>query len=427
MDAIRVRGGRPLRGRVRISGAKNAALPILCATLLSDGQSRLRNVPDLRDIATTAALLRFLGRAVTVAAPEVVVEAGDAVRPEAPYELVKQMRASVLVLGPLVARFGRAKVSLPGGCAIGARPIDQHLKGLEAMGCTITLERGYVIAEGPGGGGRLRGAEVCFDMPTVTGTENLMMAAALARGRTTLVNCAREPEVEELGRILNKMGAQVDGAGTDVIHIVGRDRGALEPFDHAIIPDRIEAGTYMVAAAAVDDSDVVLDHVELGDLEALVSKLRAAGALVEREGESVRVRREGRLRPASITTAPHPGFPTDMQAQFLVLMAMAKGESVISETIFENRFMHVPELQRMGASIALRGNTAVVQGVPKLYGASVMATDLRASASLVIAGLLAEDETEVRRVYHIDRGYEHIEQKFQGLGADMERVKGAES
>jgi UDP-N-acetylglucosamine 1-carboxyvinyltransferase len=233
--------------------------------------------------------------------------------------------------------------------------------------------------------------------------------------------------VEELGRILNKMGAQVDGAGTDVIHIVGRDRGALEPFDHAIIPDRIEAGTYMVAAAAVDDSDVVLDHVELGDLEALVSKLRAAGALVEREGESVRVRREGRLRPASITTAPHPGFPTDMQAQFLVLMAMAKGESVISETIFENRFMHVPELQRMGASIALRGNTAVVQGVPKLYGASVMATDLRASASLVIAGLLAEDETEVRRVYHIDRGYEHIEQKFQGLGADMERVKGAES
>jgi UDP-N-acetylglucosamine 1-carboxyvinyltransferase len=428
MDAIRIRGGNaPLRGTVRISGAKNAALPILCATLLSDGASRLRNVPALRDIETTAALLRFLGRDVKVAAPEVEVAAGSQVRPEAPYELVKQMRASVLVLGPLVARFGRAKVSLPGGCQIGARPIDQHLKGLESLGCTIRLERGYVIAEGPGGGGRLRGNEVCFDIPTVTGTENLMMAAALAKGRTTLVNCAREPEVEELGRVINKMGAEVDGAGTDVIHITGSERGELAPFDHAIISDRIEAGTYMVAAAVTEGGDVILEGAELADLEALVAKMRAAGVEIASEGHSVRVRRRGPLRAVHMTTAPHPGFPTDMQAQFLVLMSLARGESVISETIFENRFMHVPELQRMGASIALRGNTAVVQGVDRLYGASVMATDLRASASLVIAGLVAEDETEVRRVYHIDRGYERIEEKLRGLGARIERIRGAES
>jgi UDP-N-acetylglucosamine 1-carboxyvinyltransferase len=427
MDAIRIRGGAPLRGSVAISGAKNAALPILCATLLSDGASRLRNVPALRDIDTTAALLRFLGRQVRVAAPEVDVAAGSDVRPEAPYELVKQMRASVLVLGPLVARFGHAKVSLPGGCAIGARPIDQHLKGLEAMGCNIRLERGYVIAQGPGGGGRLRGNEVYFDIPTVTGTENLMMAAALARGRTTLVNCAREPEVEELGRVLNKMGAEVDGAGTDVIHIKGSERGELAPFDHAIIPDRIEAGTYMVAAAIAEGADVVVAGAELADLEALVVKMRASGVEITSEGQNVRVRRTGPLRAVNVTTAPHPGFPTDMQAQFLVLMALSHGESVISETIFEHRFQHVPELQRMGASVFLRGNTAVVQGVEKLYGASVMATDLRASASLVIAGLAAEDETEVRRVYHIDRGYERIEEKLRRLGAKIERVKGAEA
>ena len=424
MDAIRVRGGATLRGHVRISGAKNAALPILCATLLSDGESRLRNVPALRDIDTTAALLRFLGRGVDVRAPEVTVAAGHDVRPEAPYELVKQMRASVLVLGPLLARFGRAKVSLPGGCAIGARPIDQHLKGLEAMGAKIALERGYVIAEGPAGG-RLRGAEVYFDIPTVTGTENLMMAAALAKGRTTLLNCAREPEVEELGRILNKMGAEVDGAGTDVIHIVGKEPGTLEPFDHAIIPDRIEAGTYMVAAAATG-GDLVLEGAELSDLEPLVAKMRQAGVSVENVERGIRVKRSGDLRAVNVTTAPHPGFPTDMQAQFLMLMCLAQGESVITETIFENRFMHVPELQRMGASIALRGNTAVVQGVPRLYGASVMATDLRASASLVVAGLVAEGETEVRRVYHLDRGYEHIEEKLGGVGADIQRVKNAE-
>ncbi|NOU33144.1 MAG: UDP-N-acetylglucosamine 1-carboxyvinyltransferase [Polyangiaceae bacterium] len=428
MDAILIRGNnQPLRGRVRVSGAKNAALPILCATLLSDGESRLRNVPALRDIDTTAALLRFMGRNVEVNAPEVRVLAGSDVRPEAPYELVKQMRASVLVLGPLVARFGRAKVSLPGGCAIGARPIDQHLKALEAMGCTIRLDRGYVIAEGPSGGGRLKAAEVCFDLPTVTGTENIMMAAALAKGRSTLLNCAREPEVEELGRILNKMGCEVDGAGTDVIHIKGAEPGSLAPFDHAIIPDRIEAGTYMVAAAMHEGSDVILDGAELSDMEALVSKMRSAGVDIESEGQALRIRRQGPIRAVNITTAPHPGFPTDMQAQLMVLMCIARGESVITETIFENRFMHVPELQRMGASIALRGNTAVVQGVDKLYGASVMATDLRASASLVIAGLVAEGETEVRRVYHLDRGYEHIEEKLGGIGGNVARVRNAES
>jgi UDP-N-acetylglucosamine 1-carboxyvinyltransferase len=427
MDAIRIRGGVALKGNVRISGAKNAALPILCATLLSDGESLLRNVPALRDIETTAALLRFLGRGVTVAAPEVKVAAGSDIRPEAPYELVKQMRASVLVLGPLVARFGRAKVSLPGGCQIGARPIDQHLKGLEAMGCSIRLERGYVLAEGPNGGGRLRGAEVVFDMPTVTGTENLMMAAALAKGRTTLVNCAREPEVEELGRVLNKMGAEVNGAGTDVIHIVGSDRGELAPFDHAIIPDRIEAGTYMVAAAIGLGSDVTLKGAEMNDLEALVVKMRSAGVDITSDGQDIRVRRDKPLRAVNVTTGPHPGFPTDMQAQLMVLMTLAAGESVINETIFEHRFQHVPELQRMGAQIALRGNTAVVHGVERLYGASVMATDLRASASLVIAGLVADDETEVRRVYHIDRGYERIEEKLRGVGARVDRVKGAEA
>jgi UDP-N-acetylglucosamine 1-carboxyvinyltransferase len=300
------------------------------------------------------------------------------------------------------------------------------LKGLEAMGCAIRLERGYVIAEGPNGGGRLKGAEVVFDLPTVTGTENLMMAAALAKGRTTLLNCAREPEVEELGRILNKMGAEVDGAGTDVIHVKGSDRGELAPFDHAIIPDRIEAGTYMVAAAATG-GDVTLEGAELRDLEAVALKMRQAGVEIASEGQNVRVRRSGPLRPVNVTTAPHPGFPTDMQAQFLVLMCLAKGEAVISETIFENRFQHVPELQRMGASVALRGNTAVVQGVEKLYGASVMATDLRASASLVVAALVAEDETEVRRVYHLDRGYEHIEQKLGALGATVERLKNAEA
>jgi UDP-N-acetylglucosamine 1-carboxyvinyltransferase len=416
MDAIRIRGGRRLSGTIRVGGAKNAALPIVCATLLSDGESRLRNVPALRDIHTMAALLTHLGRRVRMNCPEVFVEAPThAIVPEAPYDLVRQMRASVLVLGPLVARCGRARVSLPGGCAIGARPVDQHLKGLEAMGAKIVVEHGYVHAEAP----RLRGAEIVFDIATVTGTENLMMAAALAKGRTTLVNCAREPEVEELGRVLNKMGAKVDGAGTSIIHIDGRNE--LMPFDHAVIPDRIEAGTFMAAVGAAS-GNVLLDQAPFDDLEPVVLKLRQAGITIEREGEQVRVARDADVRAVSVTTAPHPGFPTDMQAQLMALMCRAKGRSVLSETIFENRFMHVPELQRMGADIEIHNNTAIVQGVPAMDGASVMATDLRASASLVIAGLAAEGETVVRRVYHLDRGYEHIERKLAQVGADIERI-----
>ncbi len=416
MDAIRLRGARELRGTLRVSGAKNAALPILCATLLSDGASRLRNVPGLRDIHTTAELLRCLGRDVTLDLPEVRVErATRPASPEAPYDLVRQMRASVLVLGPLVARYGRAKVSLPGGCAIGARPVDQHLLGLEALGARISVEHGYILAEAP----RLKGAEVVFDVQTVTGTENIMMAAALARGRSTLVNCAREPEVEELGRILNKMGAKVEGAGTSIIHITGADE--LEPFDHAVISDRIEAGTFMAAVGAAG-GDVLLEQAPLDDLEPVIVKLRRAGVEIEREGEHARIRRLGPLHATDVTTSPHPGFPTDMQAQFMALMCVASGRSVVTETVFENRFMHVPELLRMGAHIEIRNNTAIIEGVPRLSSASVMATDLRASASLVIAGLVSDGETTVRRVYHLDRGYEAIEKKLAGVGADIERI-----
>jgi UDP-N-acetylglucosamine 1-carboxyvinyltransferase len=420
VDSIRVVGGKPLRGTLRISGAKNAALPILCSALLADGEHTFRNVPNLMDIETTAALLRFLGQEVEVAPPVVRVK-GRAVsgEPEAPYELVKKMRASVLVLGPLVARYGRAKVSLPGGCAIGARPIDQHLMGLEAMGAVVRLEHGYVNVEVPSG--RLQGAEIYLDIPTVTGTENLMSAAVLARGRTTLVNAAREPEVEELARVLNKMGASVEGAGTDVIVIEGRE--ALEPVDHSIIADRIEAGTYMVAAAATG-GDVFLDGITFDHLEAVAAKMRQAGVTIEREGSGVRVAGKPPFRPVDVTTAPYPGFPTDMQAQFMVLMCLSSGRAVLTETIFENRFMHVPELNRMGARIEVHGRSAVIDGVTSLSGAEVMATDLRASASLVVAGLIAQGTTEVRRVYHIDRGYERIEEKLAGLGAQIERVAG---
>jgi UDP-N-acetylglucosamine 1-carboxyvinyltransferase len=417
MDAILIRGSRPLTGQIRVSGAKNAALPILCATLLSDGGSILRNVPDLKDIETTANLLRFLGRDVSLDLPDVRVQpAARETNPEAPYDLVRQMRASVLVLGPLLARYGRARVSLPGGCAIGARPVDQHLMGLEALGAKIEVEHGYILAEAP----RLRGAEVVFDMQTVTGTENLMMAAALARGRTTLVNAACEPEVEELGRVLNKMGARVDGAGTSVIHIEGRDE--LLPFDHAIIADRIEAGTFMAAVGAAG-GDVLLENAPLENLEPVVAKLRRARVEIEREGAHVRVRRLDRLAAVDVSTAPHPGFPTDMQAQFMAMMCVAGGRSVLTETVFENRFMHVPELRRMGAHIETHSNTAIVEGVRRLSGASVMATDLRASASLVIAGLVADGETLVRRVYHLDRGYEAIEKKLAAVGAEISRVR----
>jgi UDP-N-acetylglucosamine 1-carboxyvinyltransferase len=404
---------------VAVSGSKNAALPLLCASLLSHGTSTFRNVPDLRDIGTTAALLRQMGLGVEVEAPLVTIDGSTLRSTEAPYELVRQMRASVLVLGPLLARCGKARVSLPGGCAIGDRPIDQHLKGLTAMGAHIDLDHGYVDAHVPGG--RLRGADVHFDMATVTGTENLMCAAALAKGRTTLTNAACEPEVEELGRVLNKMGARVEGAGTATITIEGS--AELHPVDHAIIADRIEAGTFMVAAAATG-GDVLVDGIALEPLKALVQKLRQAGVGVEREGRGLRVRATPPFVPTDVTTAPHPGFPTDMQAQFMVLMCLAEGQSVITEMIFENRFMHVSELNRMGAHVEVDGRSATVHGGARLQGASVMATDLRASASLVIAGLVAEGETRVLRVYHIDRGYERIERKLAGLGARVTRVKG---
>ncbi|MCL2822708.1 MAG: UDP-N-acetylglucosamine 1-carboxyvinyltransferase [Polyangiaceae bacterium] len=425
MDAIRIRGGTPLTGRVRVSGAKNAALPILCSAILSPGQSTLRNAPNLRDIHTLSALLRFLGRHTEVedGAVRVLDESGP-VRPEAPYELVKQMRASVLVLGPLLTRYGRATVSLPGGCAIGARPIDQHLKGLTAMGARIDLDRGYVVAEGPSSdGGRLRGADFCFDVVSVTGTSNLMMAATLAKGRTILSNCAREPEVTELSSVLIGMGAQIRGAGSDEIQIDGVD--SLNAFDHAVIADRIEAGTFMTAAAATG-GDVIVEGAPIEHMGEFVSALQAAGCSIAIDGNEVRVSRLGPLHPVDITTAPYPGFPTDMQAQFMALMCLADGRSVITETIFENRFMHVCELARMGARIEVRGNTAIVSGVPVLCGASVMATDLRASASLLIAGLVAKThDTTILRVYHLDRGYEHIERKLAGLGADVLRVKDA--
>jgi len=420
VDSIRIIGGSRLEGRVPISGAKNAALPILCAALLSDGDHVFRNVPELEDIRTLAELLRQLNQEVEFGGGVFRVKGRAVEAPVAPYELVKKMRASVLVLGPLVARYGEAIVSLPGGCAIGARPIDQHLKGLELMGAKIDLTHGNVHVKVPRG--RLTAAEIVFDIPTVTGTENLMCAAALAEGRTTLVNAAREPEVEELARVLNKMGANVVGAGTDMIVIDGVEE--LDPVDHAIMPDRIEAGTYMVAAA-MTHGDVLVDGVTFEHLEAVAAKLRAAGVEVEREDSGVRVARRGPLRAVDVTTAPHPGFPTDMQAQFMVLMCAAEGQSRITETIFENRFMHVPELNRMGADIDIHGRTATITGVPKLQGANVMATDLRASASLIIAGLVAEGETEVRRVYHLDRGYEHIERKLAGLGANIRRVKGS--
>jgi UDP-N-acetylglucosamine 1-carboxyvinyltransferase len=418
MESIRIRGGKKLEGTIRVSGAKNAALPILCATLLSDGESLLRNVPNLKDIETTAALLRFLGREVNAAPPIVTVKGFGNDRPLAPYELVKQMRASVMVLGPLLARNGRAQVSLPGGCQIGSRPVDQHLKGLERLGATISLERGYIVAKSA----RLRGTDITFDMPTVTGTENLMMAAALAKGKTTLVNAAKEPEVEELGRVLNKMGAIVTGAGTDVIQIEGKDE--LAPFDHAIIADRIEAGTYMVAAA-ITGGDVLLENAPLEDMESTLAVLKKMGVEISREGSAARITRRGPLKPIEVDTQPHPGFPTDMQAQLMVLSCLAEGKSIIRETIFENRFMHVPELQRMGAHIEAEGSEAVIHGPATLEGAQVMATDLRASASLVIAGLVARDETEVLRVYHLDRGYERMEEKLAGAGADATRVVGA--
>ena len=422
MDKIVVEGGARLAGKIPISGAKNAALPLLAAALLPAGASTYKNVPNLADVRTMAKLLRMLGWTV-----DEIGTHGLSIAPptgkkkpklEAPYDLVKTMRASVLVLGPLVARYGRARVSMPGGCAIGARPIDQHLKGLEAMGAKVTLTHGYVDVEAK----RLKGATIVLDMPTVTGCENIMMAAALAKGRTVIENAAREPEVEELGLVLNKMGAKVQGAGTPIITIEGVDE--LQPIEHAIIPDRIEAGTFAVAAA-MTRGDVLLDGARPEHMEAMVAKLRAMGAHVSAEAGGLRVKGAAEIVPADITTQPHPGFPTDMQAQFMVLACLAKGQSVIKEMIFENRFMHVPELGRMGADITISGRAAMIRGGTPLAGAKVMATDLRASASLVLAGLVASGKTEVLRVYHLDRGYEAIEKKLKAVGAKIKRAKDA--
>jgi UDP-N-acetylglucosamine 1-carboxyvinyltransferase len=420
MDSIVVEGGARLAGKIAISGAKNAALPLLAAALLPTGASTFQNVPQLADVRTMAKLLKMLGWTVesptktslTIAPPT----GKKKPKLEAPYELVKTMRASFLVLGPLVARYGRARVSQPGGCAIGTRPIDQHLKGLAAMGAKCTLANGYVEVEAK----RLRGATIVLDMPTVTGCENIMMAAALARGRTVIENAAREPEVEELALVLNKMGARIQGAGTPIITIEGVDE--LYPIEHAIIPDRIEAGTFAVAAA-ITRGDVLLEGARLEHMEAIVGKLRAAGATVSAEAGGLRVRGGADILPVDITTQPHPGFPTDMQAQFMVLACLARGQSVIKEMIFENRYMHVPELARMGADVQVSDRIAVVRGGARLTGASVMATDLRASASLVLAGLVAHGKTEVLRIYHLDRGYETIEKKLRGVGAKIKRVK----
>ena len=416
MDKLIIRGGRKLRGEVAVSGSKNAALPIFFATILAPGLHTIRNVPALRDINTTIRLLETLGARVEGRSGEVRVDATGIDQVEATYDLVKTMRASVLVLGPLLARFGRSRVSLPGGCAIGARPIDQHLKGLAALGAEIRLSHGYVEAEAR----QLRGARIYFDISTVGGTEHLLMTAALAKGETILENAAREPEIAELAEVLNGMGARIEGAGTDTIRILGVDQ--LAPMNHTVMPDRIEAGTFMIAAA-MTGGNVRIRNMRLDHLDALTFKLQDAGVEVCSRDNAVEVRGPERIRPVNIKTRPYPGFPTDMQAQFMTLMCLADGASVISENIFENRFMHVAELLRFGADIVVEGNTATVKGVRQLSGAPVMATDLRASASLVLAGLAADNTTEVSRIYHLDRGYERIEEKLKGLGADIERVK----
>lgn len=418
MDRLIISGGEPLRGEVQISGAKNSSLPILCAALLTKETLSLRNVPHLRDISTSFSLLGYMG--VTIKKTEegeINICAGTISQYRAPYELVKTMRASILVLGPMLAHFGQAEVSLPGGCAIGSRPVDLHLRGLEAMGAQIRVEAGYIFASAPNG---LKGARIVFDTVTVTGTENLMMAAALAKGTTVLENAAREPEIVDLANCLIAMGADIEGAGTDsiVIHGVSDLSGAT----HHVIPDRIEAGTYLVAAAATG-GEVTLRHVDPTLLDAVLIKLEEAGALIDVGSETIALDMKGkRPRAVSATTAPYPAFPTDMQAQFVAMNAVAEGTGVITETVFENRFMHVQELVRMGAHITIKGNTLVIEGVPQLTGAPVMATDLRASASLVIAALAAQGETQVQRIYHIDRGYERIEHKLQALGATIKRA-----
>ncbi len=418
MNKLKICGGQRLDGEVVISGAKNAALPILAGCLLAEKPVMLRNIPHLRDVTTTIELLSRMGVEVTLDDHMgVEVDSSGINNLEAPYELVKTMRASILVLGPLLARFGRADVSLPGGCAIGARPVDLHVAGLREMGADIQIDNGYIRARAR----RLHGARLVLDIVTVTGTENLMMAATLADGRTTIENAAREPEVVDLANFLISMGAQISGAGTDTIVIDGVEN--LQGTDYTVLPDRIEAGTYLLAAA-ITSGRVKVRKVRPEHLDAVLIKLRHSGATVTVEGDTVEVDMRGR-RPEAVDlrTAPHPGFPTDMQAQFTALNSVAQGVGTITETVFENRFMHAQELQRMGADIRIEGNTAIVTGVPRLTGAPVMATDLRASASLVLAGLVAEGETIVDRIYHIDRGYERIEEKFSALGAKIQRIR----
>ena len=417
MDKLKILGGLPLVGEVQAAGAKNAALPILCASLLTADPLDLSNVPQLQDIATTIRLLKLLGVKTERDEERLTLQADSLVSTEAPYELVKTMRASILVLGPLLARFGEARVSLPGGCAIGQRPVDQHIKGLQAMGAQIEIEQGFVVARAT----RLKGARIVTDMVTVTGTENLMMAACLAEGETILENAAREPEVVDLAKVLVAMGAQIEGAGTDRLVIRGVER--LHGASHRIMADRIETGTFLCAAAACG-GDVTVRATDPWSMDVTIDRLRETGATLTSGPDWVRLQANGRPRAVSVRTAPYPGFATDMQAQFMALDAVADGTATVVETIFENRFMHVQELRRLGANIRIEGNTAIVQGVPRLSGATVMATDLRASAGLVIAGLAARGETTVERIYHLDRGYEQMELRLQALGAQIERVKG---
>ncbi len=416
MDKLVIQGGIPLAGEIRISGAKNAALPILCAALLTEGPLQVSNVPHLRDVTTILELLNQMGAEVSVNdRMEVEIAARKLNNLVAPYELVKTMRASILVLGPMLARFGRARVSLPGGCAIGSRPVDLHIKGLQAMGAEIEIEHGYIEARAT----RLKGARIFMDLVTVTGTENLLMAATLAEGTTVLENAAREPEVVDLANCLIAMGAKIEGAGGDIITIHGVDR--LHGAAYRVMPDRIEAGTFLVAAAATGGK-ISLKNTRHELLDAVIEKLREAGAVIECGADSISLEMAGPLKSVNVRTAPYPAFPTDMQAQFMALNAVAEGTATVTETIFENRFMHVQELRRLGAVIEVEGNTAVVRGLPALSGATVMATDLRASASLVVAGLIAQGETTVERIYHIDRGYECIEEKLSQLGARIKRV-----
>jgi UDP-N-acetylglucosamine 1-carboxyvinyltransferase len=416
VDKLLIEGGAPLAGEVSISGAKNAALPLICAALLTDKPLVLSNVPHLNDVTTMLRLLGQMGVEVTLDEKNrLVLDAGGLDRPEAPYDMVKTMRAAILTLGPLLARTGRARVSLPGGCAIGARPVDIHIRGLQAMGADIRVEHGYILAQAK----RLRGARIFCDLVTVTGTENLMMAAALADGVTVIENAAREPEVTDLAECLNAMGAKVSGAGGDVVTVEGVER--LAGAAHRIMPDRIETGTFLVAAA-VTGGRVRLNGTRCGILDAVVEKLREAGAKIDCHEDSIEIAAEGPLNAVSLRTAPYPAFPTDMQAQFMAMNCVARGSAMMTETIFENRFMHAQELLRLGADIEISGNNAVVKGVPRLDGATVMATDLRASACLVVAGLVARGETLIDRIYHLDRGYEHIEEKLSQLGARIRRV-----